>query len=41
VRDEIVAALQSLGYRYVTVDLDGFRSGSMNETLNESSENNR
>ncbi len=33
VRDEIVAALQSLGYRYVTLDLSGFRSGSMNETL--------
>ncbi|MFB3894251.1 MAG: ATP-dependent sacrificial sulfur transferase LarE [Phycisphaerae bacterium] len=32
-RDRIVAALKSLGYAYVTVDLQGFRSGSMNETL--------
>ncbi|SHJ95696.1 ATP-dependent sacrificial sulfur transferase LarE [Hespellia stercorisuis] len=26
---EIVAYLKSLGYRYITVDLEGFRSGSM------------
>jgi len=26
----VVAALKALGYRYVTVDLEGFRSGSMN-----------
>jgi uncharacterized protein len=32
-RDSIVQALQALGYNYVTVDLQGFRSGSMNETL--------
>jgi uncharacterized protein len=30
VRGRVVAALKSLGYRYVTVDLEGFRSGSMN-----------
>ncbi len=30
VRGRIVAALKDLGYRYVTVDLEGFRSGSMN-----------
>ena len=30
---EIVAALKELGYAYVTVDLEGFRTGSMNETL--------
>jgi pyridinium-3,5-biscarboxylic acid mononucleotide sulfurtransferase len=29
-RDQIVSALTSLGYRYVTLDLEGFRSGSMN-----------
>lgn len=30
-RAAIVAALRQLGYRYVTLDLSGFRSGSMNE----------
>ncbi len=30
VRDRVVAALKALGYRYVTLDLEGFRSGSMN-----------
>jgi uncharacterized protein len=32
-RDRIVQALKSLGYAYVTLDLQGFRSGSMNEVL--------
>jgi uncharacterized protein len=31
-RTDIVAALRALGYTYVTMDLAGFRSGSMNET---------
>jgi uncharacterized protein len=30
---EIVAALRALGFAYVTLDLAGFRSGSMNEVL--------
>ncbi|MEN9937465.1 MAG: hypothetical protein RLZZ387_4044 [Chloroflexota bacterium] len=30
-RDAIVAKLKELGYVYVTLDLQGFRSGSMNE----------
>ena len=30
VRDHVVQALRELGYRYVTLDLEGFRSGSMN-----------
>ncbi|KAB8144839.1 ATP-dependent sacrificial sulfur transferase LarE [Chloroflexia bacterium SDU3-3] len=30
-RDAIVARLKELGYIYVTLDLQGFRSGSMNE----------
>ena len=30
-RDAIVAHLKALGYVYVTLDLQGFRSGSMNE----------
>ena len=32
-REQIVESLKALGYAYVTVDLQGFRSGSMNETL--------
>ena len=33
--EPIVARLKELGYAYVTLDLQGFRSGSMNETLGE------
>ena len=32
-REKIVPALKRLGYVYVTLDLQGFRSGSMNEPL--------
>jgi uncharacterized protein len=32
-REEIMAALKPLGYLYVTLDLAGFRSGSLNEAL--------
>lgn len=32
-RAEVVAALKALGFLYVTVDLQGFRSGSLNEAL--------
>ncbi|MEO6461872.1 MAG: ATP-dependent sacrificial sulfur transferase LarE [Candidatus Eisenbacteria bacterium] len=32
-RGECVAALKALGFAYVTLDLQGFRSGSLNETL--------
>jgi uncharacterized protein len=32
-RDRIVAALRSLGYQHVTIDLQGYRSGSLNEGL--------
>jgi uncharacterized protein len=32
-RQEVVSRLEKLGYRYVTLDLRGFRSGSMNESL--------
>jgi len=31
IRDEIVSYLKTLGYRYITLDLHGFRSGSLNE----------
>ena len=33
VRDLVVLRLRELGYRYVTLDLEGFRSGSMNPPL--------
>jgi uncharacterized protein len=33
VRNRIVAALRRIGYPYVTLDLSGYRTGSMNETL--------
>lgn len=32
-RDEVVARLRALGFTYITLDLQGFRSGSMNEPL--------
>jgi pyridinium-3,5-biscarboxylic acid mononucleotide sulfurtransferase len=32
-RDKIAGKLKDIGYRYVTLDLQGFRSGSMNEVL--------
>lgn len=32
-RSEIVLHLESLGFKYVTIDLAGFRSGSMNASL--------
>lgn len=33
-RDSIVAYLKDLGYAYITVDLEGFRSGSMDYNVN-------
>ncbi|MCB1039698.1 MAG: hypothetical protein KDA94_09250, partial [Acidimicrobiales bacterium] len=32
-RDEVVAAVVAAGFRYVALDLEGFRSGSMNRAL--------
>ena len=32
-RDWVVGQLKALGYTYVTLDLAGFRSGSMNEVI--------
>jgi uncharacterized protein len=32
-REKVVNRLKRIGYRYVTLDLQGFRSGSMNEVL--------
>jgi uncharacterized protein len=31
VRDRIVSELRALGYRHVTIDLRGYRMGSLNE----------
>lgn len=33
IRDRVVAGLKGLGFTYVALDLEGFRSGSMNEPL--------
>ena len=32
-RETVVAAVRGAGYRYVTLDLEGFRSGNLNEAL--------
>jgi uncharacterized protein len=32
-RDEVIAAVKAAGYRYVTLDLEGFRSGNLNQAL--------
>ncbi|MDR3304450.1 MAG: ATP-dependent sacrificial sulfur transferase LarE [Clostridiales Family XIII bacterium] len=32
-RDEVCAAFRGMGFSYVTLDLQGYRTGSMNETL--------
>ena len=32
-REKVVSHLKAIGYQYVTMDLQGFRSGSMNEVL--------
>jgi uncharacterized protein len=32
-REKVVVRLKEIGYQYVTLDLQGFRSGSMNEVL--------
>jgi uncharacterized protein len=35
-REAIVSAVREAGYRYVTLDLEGFRSGNLNQTLERS-----
>jgi uncharacterized protein len=32
-REQVVERLKALGYKYVTLDLAGFRSGSLNDVL--------
>ncbi|MFC1676266.1 ATP-dependent sacrificial sulfur transferase LarE [Planctomycetota bacterium] len=34
-RSEIIEKFKSIGFKYVTVDLQGFRSGSLNESLSQ------
>ncbi|MEJ7721972.1 MAG: hypothetical protein WKF58_16780 [Ilumatobacteraceae bacterium] len=34
-RAEIVVAVRAAGYRYVTLDLEGFRSGNLNTALHD------
>ena len=33
VRDAVVSGLRAVGYAYVSLDLEGFRSGRQNEAL--------
>ncbi|TAM37909.1 ATP-dependent sacrificial sulfur transferase LarE [bacterium] len=34
-REAITARLKTLGYNYITVDLEGYRTGSLNEVINQ------
>jgi uncharacterized protein len=38
IRTQLVDGLKALGYRYITLDLEGFRSGSLNQVLDDSAE---
>ena len=38
-RNKIVDKLKSLGFKYITIDLQGFRSGSLNESLTDEEKN--
>jgi hypothetical protein len=33
IRDRLIAALKAIGYAHVTIDLQGYRMGSLNEGL--------
>ena len=37
-RKEISSELKRLGFKYVTMDMDGYRTGSMNEVLGSADE---
>ena len=37
-RAAVCAAVHDAGYRYVTLDLDGFRSGNLNDSLTTTTE---
>ncbi len=36
IRQKVINKMKSIGFKFVTIDLQGFRSGSLNETLTES-----
>ena len=38
-KDQIVQYFKSIGYKYIALDLEGYRTGSMNETLTHLKEN--
>ena len=38
-REQIVEKLKAIGFQYISLDLQGFRSGSLNETLSENEKN--
>ena len=33
IRREVLSYFKKLGYTYITIDLEGYRTGSMNEVL--------
>ncbi len=33
IREEIISGLKSYGFTYISMDLEGYRTGSMNEML--------
>jgi len=33
IREKIITALKNMGYKYITVDIEGYRSGSMNKNI--------
>lgn len=33
IREKIVKVIKEIGYTYVTIDLEGYRRGSMNEVI--------
>ena len=37
-REEMIAYLKKLGFSYLTMDLEGFRSGSMDEKITQKEE---
>jgi len=33
IRDKIIKKFKDIGYKYITLDLEGYRTGSMNEEI--------
>ena len=36
IRQKVIDKMKAIGFKFVTLDLQGFRSGSLNETLTDS-----